>query len=332
MENIILILLFILWTTFWSFGSVLIYRLKLEEKWILFWRSHCQNCKKQLWAFELIPIFSWLKNLWKCKYCKSKISPVYLFLEVFTWLAFLWVWLFLINFEKLFIFDFLEFFKLFFWLSISFVTILYIFYDILFLEIHDWIMWVWIFLWILWLFLWYFFEINPLINYFWEFNLQEFLFSFGILIFSIIWFYTIMLKEFKEIYDFLILFFLIFLLFIYKIFFPESSFWNNPFLSWTIWALWIFIFFFLQIFLSGGMALWWGDLRIWIMIWLLVWINFSFQTIFATYLIWSIIWIFFLIKNKKNKKMTQIAFWPFLWIWFFIILFFHNFINNLFNL
>lgn len=328
MKNLILIYLFIFWTVFWSFASVLIYRLKSSEKWILFWRSHCKDCKKNLWAFELIPIFSWLKNFWKCKYCKSKISPIYPALEISTWLSFLWVWFFLIDFEKLFLFETFEFLKLFFWLSISFITILYIFYDLLFTEIHEWIMWVWIFLAILWLFWNNFWEINNLIFsqniVFWN----EIFFSIFILIISIIWFYVIMLKELNEIYDFLIIFFIWFLIYLYKIFFPESNFSENPILSWIIWSFCIFLFFFLQIFLSNWRALWWWDLRIWIMIWLILWINFSFTWIFLSYVVWSIIWIFLLIKNKKSKMMTEIAFWPFLWIWFFLTIFFKNEINN----
>lgn len=331
MENIFYFLLFVFWTLFWSFASVLIYRLKSGEKWIMFWRSHCKDCKKNLWAFELIPIFSWIKNFWKCKYCKSKISPIYPALEISTWIIFLWVWKFLINFENILNFDFLEIFKLFFWLSVGFITILYIFYDILFTEIHEGIMWVWIFLAIFWNI---FFEINKLTFFEKNFSESEIFFSIWILIFSIIWFYIIMLKELDEIYDFWILALIIASLFFYKIFFPEVFFSENPILSWIIWAFCIFLFFYLQIFFSGWRALWWWDLRIWIMIWLLLGINFSFIWIFLAYIIGSLIWIFILIKKKKDRKSTEIPFWPFLWAWFFLTIFFsenlQNFIINYF--
>lgn len=332
MENIFYIFLFIFWTIFWSFWSVLIYRLKSWEKWILKGRSQCAKCNHLLWFFELIPIFSWLKNFWKCHYCKEKISKIYPILEISTWIIFSLVWIFLINFENILNFDFFEIWKLFFLLSICFITILYIFYDILFTEIHDGIMGVWIFLAFLWLIWNNFWEINPLLNNFSNISKKE-IFSSLVLWSIILWgFYIIMLKWLKEIYDILILVLIWILLYFYKIIFPETNFSENFILSGIIWAFWIFIFFFLQIFLSWWIALWWWDLRIWIMIWLLLWMNLSLLWIILTYLVWSIVWIFVIIKNFKSKKTNEIAFWPFLWIWFFLVLFASentlNFIRN----
>ena len=77
METLFYIFLFIFWTLFGSFASVLIYRLKSGEKWIFLWRSHCKTCNRTLSALELIPIFSWLFSLWKCRGCKQKISIIY---------------------------------------------------------------------------------------------------------------------------------------------------------------------------------------------------------------------------------------------------------------
>lgn len=323
MQNLFYFWLFVIWTLFWSFGSVLIYRLKSGEKWILAWRSHCWSCKHTLWITELIPIFSWLKNFWKCKYCKQKIPAIYPLLEISTWIIFLLCSIFLVNTEKIFLWDFFEISKLFFWLSISFITILYIFYDLLFTEIHEWIMFVWIFLALIWNI--FFSEI-----WFWI----EF-FSSLFLAFAILWaFYVIMLKELKEIFDILILVFIGILIFIFYQFFPEVNLEKNFILSWIIWALWIFIFFFLQIIFSWWRALGWWDLRIWIMIWLILGSNFSFLGIILAYLVWSLIWIFILIKNIKQKWVTEIPFWPFLWIWFFLTIFFNEniltFIRNYF--
>lgn len=334
MEILFFLFLFIFWSIFWSFGSVLIYRLKSWEKWILTWRSHCAKCNHNLNFFDLFPIFSWIKNFWKCKYCKQKISIIYPLLEISTWIVFTLTWFFLIDFEKIFLFDFIEIFKLFFWLTINFITILYIFYDLIFTEIHEWIMASWIFLAFLGLFLNNFFEINPLIISFWNISNLEIFVSLALWIAILWWFYIIMLKELKEIYDILILSLIWVSFYIYKIFFPESIFSENFILSWIIWAFWIFVFFFLQIILSWWRALWWWDLRIWIMIWLLLWINFSILWIILTYIIWSIIWIFIIIKNFKNKKVNEVPFWPFLWIWFFLVLFFSeniiNFMRNYF--
>lgn len=327
MQNIYYFILFIFWALFWSFASVLIYRLKSAEKWILNWRSHCQNCKKTLWALDLIPIFSWLFNLWKCKYCKTKISYIYPFLEIFTWIIFVSVWVFLTDFQLILNLNFLEIIKLLFWLSISFITILYIFYDILFLEIHEWIMLTWIslaFLWVL---------INsfslPLLETISVSNLSilQIIISSAISLIILTSFYLIMLKELKVIYDFLLIFAMIWLLFLSKNYFFTENFYQIPMISSIIWAFWIFIFFFLQIVLSKWKALWWWDLRIWMMIWLLFWINFSFIWIAMWYLVWSIIWIFIIIKNFKKKEANIVPFWPFLWIWFFLTLFFHNYIT-----
>ena len=335
MQNLFYLFLFTFWAIFWSFASVLIYRLKSWEKWIFFWRSHCKDCQKELWAFELIPIISWLKNFWKCKYSKKDVSAIYPILEISTWLVFTWVWAFLINFENIFAFDYLEIAKLFFWLTISFVTIIYIFYDILFTEIHEWIMIFWIWIAFLWIFLNYFFEINNILpSWIWSQNIE--IISSLILWITILWgLYIIMLKELKEIYDLLILILIWVSIFVFKNIFPEINILENPVLNWAIWALWIFIFFFLQIVLSWWKALWWGDLRIWIMIWLLLWVKFSIISIVLTYFIGSLIWIFILIKNYNSEKQNIVPFWPFLWVWFFLTLFFSQslllFIRNYFS-
>lgn len=327
MENFFYIFLFIIWSIFWSFWSVLIYRLKTEEKWILFWRSHCKDCNTTLKFFDLFPIFSWLFNLWKCRYCKNKIWAIYPALEISTWIIFSLVWIFLVDVNQLFLWNYIEILKIIFWLIISFVTILYIFYDLLFTEIHEWIMWVWIFLAFLWLVANNFFKLNYLISSQNLINI-EFISSIILWIIILILFYIIMLKWMDEIYDLWILAIIWLLLFAYKKFFPETDFSSNSIISWIIWAYWIFIFFFLQIFLTKWAALWGWDLRIWIMIWLLLWINFSFIWIFSAYILWSLIWVFILIKNRKNKWKNIVPFWPFLWSGFIITLFFWNEILN----
>ena len=153
MQYLFYIYLFIFWTLFWSFASVLIYRLKNREKWIIWWRSHCTKCNNILKCIDLIPIFSWLKNKWKCKYCKEKISSIYILLELSTWLLFALIWYFLLDYNLIFSLDFAEITKMIFWLSIWFITIVYTFYDILFLEVHDWVLLAWISIVILWLIL-----------------------------------------------------------------------------------------------------------------------------------------------------------------------------------
>ena len=75
-----------------SFLSVCIYRIPRDES-IVRPRSHCPSCGKLIpWYFN-IPVLSWLMLGGKCHYCKSRISPRYLILEVFTALLFTVVWL-----------------------------------------------------------------------------------------------------------------------------------------------------------------------------------------------------------------------------------------------
>lgn len=75
-----------------SFLSVCIYRIPRDES-IVRPRSHCPACGKLIpWYFN-IPVLSWLMLGGKCHYCKSRISPRYLILEVFTAILFTVPWL-----------------------------------------------------------------------------------------------------------------------------------------------------------------------------------------------------------------------------------------------
>ena len=94
MYILIIISLIFFGLVFWSFGSVIFYRLwdrptKETWKWFLVWRSECPHCHHQLKVRNLIPIFSYLFQWWKCEYCKSKISWFYPFLEISTVCIFL---------------------------------------------------------------------------------------------------------------------------------------------------------------------------------------------------------------------------------------------------
>lgn len=320
-------ILFVFWTLFWSFASVIIYRLKSWEKWILNWRSHCAKCNKILWALQLIPIVSWLVNKWKCYHCKDKISSIYPILEISTGILFSLIWYFLIDFNLILEFNLIEIYKLFFWLLIWFISIIYTFYDILFLEIHESILLTWIVLILITLWLQTIFPWFNIINTLpiWAYNISIWLSSI-ILSFIIIWLlYIIMIKELHELWDILIILFCIISIYLFKI-----IFWVNlsdiAILSWVTWALWIFIFFFLQIIISKWAWIWWWDLRIAIFIWLILWTWLSFAWTMITYLVWSIIWIWLIIFSKiknsfKKKFNTMIPFWPFLAIWFFITVF-----------
>ncbi len=325
--------LFVLWTMFWSFASVIIYRIKSWEWWILNGRSHCWKCNKLLKALDLIPIFPYLINKWKCNKCMNKISHIYPILEISAWVLFTLIWYFLIDSSLLFIWNTLEIYKLLFFLTIWFFSIIYIFYDILFLEIPEIIMsiWIWVILFVLsiqTIFSW----INIISNMpSWVNNLNVWISAIILSLSIIVWLYIIMLKWLKEIYDVLILILIIFSLLIFKYIF-DINLSDIAILNWLLWALSIFLFFFIQILISRWAWMWWGDLRIAILIWLILWTSLSFPWMMITYLVWSIIWLTMIacskIKNLNNKKATkfesQVPFWPFLAIWFFITLFFQN--------
>lgn len=66
-----------------SFLNVVAIRL-LKKESIAFPPSHCPNCNHRLHLFDLIPVVSYLFLDGKCRYCKTAISPLYPFGELFT--------------------------------------------------------------------------------------------------------------------------------------------------------------------------------------------------------------------------------------------------------
>ncbi|MBI2453484.1 prepilin peptidase [Candidatus Peregrinibacteria bacterium] len=71
-----------------SFLSVVIKRIKKNEKGIVLGRSRCPHCKVKLKAQELIPIVSYIIQKGLCRNCKEKISPFYPSIEILTALFF----------------------------------------------------------------------------------------------------------------------------------------------------------------------------------------------------------------------------------------------------
>lgn len=337
MEYFFYLCLFIFGSLFWSFWSVIIYRLKSWEWGITTWRSHCPKCNKILNALDLIPIFSWIINKAKCKYCKEKVSSIYPLLELSTWLLFCLIWYFLIDYNLIYQLNSIEILKLMFWLSIWFISILYIYYDILFLEIHEWMLLTWIWIILAGLSLQTLFIDISLIEILpsWVNNIWIWISSISLSLFIIWILYIIMIKELHEIYDILLLIVVILSLIIFKTIFWWNL-WEIAILNWIIWVLIIFLFFFIQILISRWKWMWGWDLRIAIMIWLILWLNYSFAWLMLTYMVWSIIWIMFIInnriKNKWAKFNTQIPFWPFLAIWFFLTIFFSKEIWNIISI
>jgi leader peptidase (prepilin peptidase) / N-methyltransferase len=79
--NLIITYLAILGGILGSFANMLIHRLPKEEN-IVWKRSYCPSCKHKLGILDLVPIFSYLSVLGKCRYCKKKIPIRYLLVEL----------------------------------------------------------------------------------------------------------------------------------------------------------------------------------------------------------------------------------------------------------
>lgn len=93
MTIIFAVLIFIFGTAIGSFLSVIIHRSYKNIKGIFISRSICPFCKKKLKWTHLFPILSYLFLGGKCAYCRKKISPHYLLLELTTGIVFLTIFL-----------------------------------------------------------------------------------------------------------------------------------------------------------------------------------------------------------------------------------------------
>lgn len=83
-----------------SFINATLYRMEKEFKWkeLLTQNSHCESCKHQLSWVDLIPVFGYLLNRGKCKYCKAKVNILYPISELVLGTTFLLFFLFSIQF------------------------------------------------------------------------------------------------------------------------------------------------------------------------------------------------------------------------------------------
>lgn len=80
-DIIMYFLIFMMGAFLGSFCSRAIYRMPLQKK-LIREKSFCPKCKHDLKIKELIPIFSYIFLRGKCKYCKQKINPRYIILEI----------------------------------------------------------------------------------------------------------------------------------------------------------------------------------------------------------------------------------------------------------
>lgn len=89
-EIIILVAIAISGTVFGSFFTLAVHRIPRKED-ITHERSYCPNCNHKLQFLDLIPVFSYIFLGGKCRYCKNKIRPRYLILEICSGLVFLFM-------------------------------------------------------------------------------------------------------------------------------------------------------------------------------------------------------------------------------------------------
>lgn len=88
MNTILYIFMFAIGATLGSFYTLAVYRIPIKQD-ITHKRSYCPNCNHRLNFLDLIPILSYIFLGGKCRYCKNKIRPRYLILEISSGLVFL---------------------------------------------------------------------------------------------------------------------------------------------------------------------------------------------------------------------------------------------------
>lgn len=88
MNTIIYFFMFTIGTVLGSFYTLAVYRIPLGQD-ITHTRSYCPKCNHRLNFLDLIPILSYICLGGKCRYCKEKIRPRYLILEISSGIVFL---------------------------------------------------------------------------------------------------------------------------------------------------------------------------------------------------------------------------------------------------
>ena len=87
MDILLYIMIFIMGTVFGSFFTLAIYRIPKNQD-ITHTHSYCPNCHHKLGFLDLIPVFSYIFLLGKCRYCKQKIRPRYFIIEMLSGITF----------------------------------------------------------------------------------------------------------------------------------------------------------------------------------------------------------------------------------------------------
>ena len=87
MNIFLYIIIFIIGTLFGSFYTLAVYRIPKRQD-IIHTHSYCPNCNHKLGLLDLFPIFSYIFLRGRCRYCKEKIRPRYLILEILSGVLF----------------------------------------------------------------------------------------------------------------------------------------------------------------------------------------------------------------------------------------------------
>ena len=312
---LLLFILFILWTLFGSFSTVLIERWHSWKWGIVLWRSECPQCNHTLGWMELIPIWSYIFQKWKCMNCKNTIPRFYPLAEILMWGIFMCMgYVFFLWTSEIFSWEMLLL------LTLGFITGVNILYDFRYMEIPDQIMIPWIF--------GYFFLLLlsiPLANLETVFFDRYSFMSMSSLIvdhiYAALWLYT---------------FFYLQILIPGSVYLIRKKQWKN----FLLLLLWYFTFPF-ELLISpfqkenekeneepSEIPTWigWGDLRVALFIGLTLGTIHGIASLFIAYILGSIVGIFLLV-TKKNKS-SQIAFWPFLGLgWIIAIVFYQDILN-----
>lgn len=88
MEIFFYVIIFIIGTLFGSFYTLAVYRIPKRQD-IIHTHSYCPNCNHKLGLLDLFPIFSYIFLRGRCRYCKEKIRPRYLILEILSGMLFI---------------------------------------------------------------------------------------------------------------------------------------------------------------------------------------------------------------------------------------------------
>jgi len=295
---------FFLGLIIWSFSNAVIWRVKNKRTFVSE-RSECTTCWHKLSAFDLVPLFSWLFLWWKCRYCKDKISIQYPLVELIFWICFWLIWYFLfpelIWITTYWIIDFL--------LILILVSVLLIIsiYDILYLEIIDWLIIPVAFFFIALSFTSFWFV--SFIDWFLG-SLMVYTFLYSQIL--IPWFiFLFENKKYKEISTLFSSYFIFPFWMFFRLFFSEKKLDKFTFFKQTG---------------SEDLPAWvgWGDLRFAVLMWFILWWKLTIIWVFASYIVWAVVSVSLILLSKIRKKELnkEVPFLPFLTFWTLFALFF----------